>query len=99
MFGALGLTEQKNGANINHCVVPKPHYFARPMRFGYAVTYLRRTVGPKCIYPEGLRGRRTGQNQTQSVLETDKVKALWDFKKRMRHVIEARRTNIMVAGE
>ena len=34
MFGVQGLTEQKKGPTINSCLVPMPHYSARPMRLG-----------------------------------------------------------------
>ena len=42
------------------CLVPRPHYYARPMRFG--------SRGPKCIDREGLERRRTGTRQVYVVV-------------------------------
>ena len=39
------------------------------------------------------------EHQSQSVLETDKTKVLWDFNIQCDHVIEARRPDIMVVGK
>ena len=44
------------------CLVPRPHYYARPMRFGSRDPFVSDT-SPKCIDREGLKRRRTGTRQ------------------------------------
>ena len=43
------------------CLVPRPHYYARPMRFGSrGPRKFVSDTSPKCIDREGLKRRRTG---------------------------------------
>ena len=49
------------------CLVPRPHYSARPMRFGSRDASEKVFVSdtsPKCIDRESLERRRTGTRQS-----------------------------------
>ena len=56
-------------------VVPRPHYYARPMRFGsrgpgkFSRPFVSDT-SPKCIDREGLERRRTGTRQVVAHLNS-----------------------------
>ena len=55
---AARVTEQKNGATINSCLVLRPHYSARPMRLWSRGPAVRLRYVTE-IDREGLRRRRT----------------------------------------
>ena len=53
------------------CLVPRPHYYARPMRFGSRGPAVRLSdTSPKFIDREGLERRRTGTRQGDGDIAT-----------------------------
>ena len=58
------------GGTGTGCLVPKPHYYARPMRFGSRGPAVRLGYVTECIDREGLERRRTGTRQGDGDIAT-----------------------------